>query len=126
MNYNIQNLLILYILNLFCLIQWGKWLFKKFLELTYYWFHIQYDEKFFVLITNEIIQIFFSIFSFNFKETWVLNLQNLSDCLYFSNELNLWKYINWILLKSYLNCFKIVHEFFLPPWKFAILVLLMF
>jgi hypothetical protein len=97
MSYNVQNLLILYILNLFCLIQWGKWLFKKFLELTYYWFHVQYDEKFFVLITNEIIQIFFSLFSFTFKKTWILDLQNISDCLYFSNELNLWKYINWIL-----------------------------
>lgn len=97
MGYNVQNLLILYILNLFCLIQWGKWLFKKFLELTYYWFHVQYDEKFFVLITNEIIQIFFSMFSLNFKKTLILDLQNISNCLYFSNELNLWKYINWIL-----------------------------
>jgi hypothetical protein len=37
MGYNIQNLLILYVLNLFCLIQWIKWLFKKFLEIIYYW-----------------------------------------------------------------------------------------
>ena len=92
MGYNIQNLLILYILNLFCLIQWGKWLFKKFLELTYYWFHIQYDEKFFVLIIEEIISIFFSFFYIN-NMVFDVNWQIISTCLYSSNELNLWKYI---------------------------------
>ncbi len=93
MSYNVQNLLILYILNLFCLVQWMKWLFKKFLELTYYWFHVQYDEKFFVLIVSEIIEIFISLITINenieFYEIW----QNLSNCFYTSNELNLWKYI---------------------------------
>lgn len=93
MGYNIQNLLILYILNLFCLIQWAKWLFKKFLELTYYWFHVQYDEKFFVLIVHEIIEIFFSFFRFENFSNISLNWQNISNILYFSNELNLWKYI---------------------------------
>ena len=53
MGYNIQNLIILYILNLLCLIQWFKYLTKKFLEITYYWFHTQYDEKFFINIQNE-------------------------------------------------------------------------
>lgn len=93
MSYNVQNLLILYILNLFCLIQWGKWLFKKFLELTYYWFHVQYDEKFFVLIINEIIEIIFSLVSFNFNIEFYQIWQNISNSLYVSNELNLWKYI---------------------------------
>jgi hypothetical protein len=95
MGYNVQNLLILYILNLFCLVQWVKWLFKKFLELTYYWFHIQYDEKFFILIIQEIISIIFSFVNFdNFN--YSIDWQNISNILYYSNELHLWKYINWI------------------------------
>lgn len=95
MGYNVQNLLILYILNLFCLVQWVKWSFKKFLELTYYWFHIQYDEKFFILIIQEIISIVFSFVNFdNFN--YSIDWQNISNILYYSNELNLWKYINWI------------------------------
>lgn len=93
MSYNIQNLLILYILNLFCLIQWGKWLLKKFLELTYYWFHIQYDEKFVVLIVSEIIQIIVSLISFDNSIEIYQIWQNISYSLYSSNELNLWKYI---------------------------------
>lgn len=114
MSYNVQNLLILYVLNLFCLIQWGKWLFKKFLELTYYWFHIQYDEKFFVLIVNEGIQIFFSLFSFSFNNMLIVNWQNISNSLYFSNELNLWKYINWLTQKtSPINLKKIFNFMFL-------------
>ena len=95
MSYNVQNLIILYILNLFCLIQWGKWLFKKFLELTYYWFHLQYDEKFFTLITEEVISIIFSLVQIN-NFHYSINWQNISNILYYSNELNLWKYINWI------------------------------
>lgn len=99
MGYNVQNLLILYILNLFCLIQWSKWLFKKFLELTYYWFHIQYDEKFFVLIVEELILILNSFFAFNYTNISV-NWQNISNILYYSNELNVWKYINWLKQKK--------------------------
>lgn len=36
LGYNTQNLLILYVLNILCLIQWMKHLSKKFLEITYY------------------------------------------------------------------------------------------
>jgi hypothetical protein len=100
MGYNVQNLLILYVLNLFCLIQWSKWIFKKFLELTYYWFHIQYDEKFFVLIIQEIITILTSFVSFNDNNFININWQNISNILYYSNELNLWKYINWLMSKN--------------------------
>ena len=95
MGYNIQNLIILYILILFCLIQWSKWLFKKFLELTYYWFHLQYDEKFFFLIIQELSNIFFSFFQFNFINLHLKNFQLISTIMFSTNELNLWKYINW-------------------------------
>lgn len=93
MGYNIQNLIILYILNLFCLIQWLKWLFKKFLELTYYWFYLQYDEKFFILIIEEIFNILTSLLNFNHNFYW-LEFKIISSLLFSTNELNLWKYIN--------------------------------
>lgn len=93
LSYNIQNLLILYVLNIMCLIQWVRVIFKKFLEITYYWFYIQYDEKFYVNFIAELWNMIFSYFSFN---TIFVNLDKiiiLSNHLYFSNELNLWKYI---------------------------------
>lgn len=100
MGYNIQNLLILYILNLFCLIQWLKWLFKKFLEITYYWFHIQYDEQLFVLVSSEILTILSSFFWIN-SSTVSIFWTNLSNIIYQSNELNVWKYINCIYQKKF-------------------------
>jgi hypothetical protein len=92
LGYNLQNLLILYILNLFCLIQWVKWLSKKFIELTYYWFHIQYDEKLLNTIINEVYLTLKSILTVNF-DSLNLNIQSISTTLYHSNELSLWKYI---------------------------------
>ena len=99
MGYNVQNLLILYILNLFCLIQWLKWLFKKFLEITYYWFHIQYDEQWFVLVSSEILTILSSFLWIN-SNTVSIFWTNLSNIIYQSNELNVWKYINCIYQKN--------------------------
>lgn len=96
LGYNIQNLLILYILNLFCLIQWGKWIFKKFLELTYYWFHTQYDEKFIISSILEIKLILISLFNLNINVDFYNNFKIISIVFFQSNETNLWKYINWL------------------------------
>ena len=92
LGYNVQNLLILYILNLFCFIQWLKWLTKKFLELTYYWFHIQYDEKLLNSLILEVYSVLKSLISMTgFKNFTTLHY--ISNVLYSSNELTLWKYI---------------------------------
>lgn len=94
LGYNVQNLLILYILNLFCLVQWAKWLFKKFLEITYYWFHIQYDEKFFILIVEEILNILKSLVNFNNIVSIYNSFEVISIIIIQSNDSCLWKYIN--------------------------------
>jgi len=93
LGYNVQNLIILYILNLFCLIQWVKFLFKKFLEVIYYWFFIEFDEKFFTTILNE---IFLTLKSFFYTKNFIFNYNNLkllSNMNYSVNSVNLWKYI---------------------------------
>jgi hypothetical protein len=93
MGYNVQNLLILYVLNLFCLVQWIKWLFKKFLEIIYYWFFIQFDEKFFKIITNELILTVKSLVSFDYFIIYNFKLKIMSIYIYYINNINLWKYI---------------------------------
>lgn len=93
LGYNVQNLLILYILNLMCLAQWVKFLFKKFLEITYYWLFIQYDEKFFVNFVYELWNTFIYFFYFKEFSSNFTSLQIISKTLYFSNELQIWKYI---------------------------------
>jgi len=93
MGYNVQNLIILYILNLFCLIQWIKWLFKKFLEIIYFWFHVQFDEKFFFIIQNEIFNTIKSFFFLDNNLFFTIKLKILSITVYYFNNINLWKII---------------------------------
>lgn len=93
LGYNTQNLLILYILNILCLVQWIKVIFKKFFDITYYWFHLQYDEKFFINFLIEMLNIIKNYFSFS-NDVISSNLNNISLILYSSNELTIWKYIN--------------------------------
>jgi hypothetical protein len=93
LGYNVQNLIILYLLNLMCLIQWAKFLFKKFIDIIYYWFHIQYDEKFFITI---LIEIYNTLESLLLVNDFIVNINNfalLSTNIYYSNEINIWKYI---------------------------------
>jgi hypothetical protein len=98
LGYNVQNLIILYILNLFCLVQWIKFLFKKFLEVIYYWFFIEFDEKFFTTFLNEIFLTFKSVF---YLQNFIFiynNFKMLSNINYSVNSINLWKYIcKWII-----------------------------
>ena len=93
MGYNVQNLIILYVLNLLCLVQWIKCLTKKFLEITYYWFHTQYDEKLISTIKNEIINTSVNFFNLNSSYNIYYNLNLISTNLFYTNELNIWKYI---------------------------------
>jgi len=93
LGYNTQNLLILYVLNILCLIQWIKYLSKKFLEITYYWFHIQYDEKLLNNFFFEIFNIIFSLFNVNSIKINIEKLFILSNRILYIDNINLWKFI---------------------------------
>lgn len=93
LGYNTQNLLILYVLNILCLIQWMKHLSKKFLEITYYWFHMQYDEELLNNFFFEIFNIICSLFNIN---SIIINIELifiLSDKILYPDSINLWKFI---------------------------------
>lgn len=94
LGYNTQNLLILYVLNLMCLIQWVKYLSKKFLEITYYWFHMQYDEKLLNQFILEFYNVVSNLFSLNFfDEKTVDDFVLKSMYIYISDTIDLWKYL---------------------------------
>ena len=93
LGYNTQNLLILYVLNILCLIQWIKYGSKKFLEITYYWFHIQYDDKILNNFFFEIYNIILSLLNFNFISMYIQQLIIFSNKIIYSDSLNLWKFI---------------------------------
>lgn len=93
LGYNIQNLLILYVLNLMCLIQWVKYLTKKFLEVTYYWFYIQYDEKFLYTTLNELWLVITNYINIRPGLNVIGEMLILSNNLFTSSDLNLWKFV---------------------------------
>lgn len=66
---NSQNFIILYVLNLLTYIQWVKWVFRRFLDLVYFWFYTSYDIRNIELFWSEFTtllfgQVDFSIFTF--------------------------------------------------------------
>jgi len=93
LGYNTQNLLILYVLNILCLIQWIKYSSKKFLEIIYYWFHFQYDEKLLNTFFFEIYNVLFSTINNNFTEYFINGIYSLSNIIFYPDNLDLWKYL---------------------------------
>ena len=95
LGYNTQNLLIIYILNLMCLIQWLKFCYKKFLEITYACYHYHYDEKIINQVYTEFLNVIWSLFIDNLiVENKIINVSLRSINLFVSDNLNLWKLLD--------------------------------
>jgi len=92
LGYNTQNLLIIYVLNFVCLIQWLKFFYKRFLEITYSCYHYQYDEKIINQLYIESLNILQSFFINNLDTekkitiSWIKSIE-----LFVSDNLHLWK-----------------------------------
>ncbi len=87
---NFQNLIILYILNILCYIQIIKFIFKRYLELQYFWFflnpNIKISEKFIIELKN----IIYSLFSI---KTNSYNIYTNYIQIFFTDTIVLWKII---------------------------------
>jgi hypothetical protein len=95
LGYNTQNLLIIYILSLMCLIQWLKFCYKKFVEITYACYHYQYDEKIINQVYTEFLNVIWSLFIDNLiLENKIINASLRSINLFVSDNLNLWKFLD--------------------------------
>jgi len=87
-SYNMQNFLILIVLNLLTYSQWIKFIFRRYLDLVYFWFYTNYDIKNFYLIWREAALFLSSFLTQNFFHTPNLvlftNYNLYSTKLYFS------------------------------------------
>lgn len=63
LSFNYQNLLILFVLNLLCYCNWIHFLFRRFFDVSYFWFFTNPDQKHLRLIVEETIHIFLSCFN---------------------------------------------------------------
>lgn len=79
---NLQNMVLLYVLNFACYIQWFKWLYRRFFDLPYTWFFTNIDSKLFVRLFFEIKLLVVSLFNFN------TSFYKLNGVIY--KSLNLW------------------------------------
>lgn len=83
LSYNIQNLIILYVLNILTYAQWFKFLFHRYLETIYYWFFTNYDSKVYSFIWTELCLLVKSFFGI----TSIIIDINLSNIMLFSYHL---------------------------------------
>lgn len=77
LSFNYQNLLILFMLNLLCYCNWIHFLFRRFFDLSYFWFFTNPDQKHLRLFVEEIIHIILSCFNIISYEIQLTDIQQL-------------------------------------------------
>jgi len=90
---NLQNMLILYVLNFACYLQWFKWIYRRFFDLPYTWFFINVDNKFFFRLFSEIKLVAFSLLNFNQNNLTFQNIIYKSTLLWNVDSLCMWKFL---------------------------------
>lgn len=90
---NLQNLILLFVLNLSCYAQWIKWFYRRFYDIPYKWFFISSFYQNILTFFSEIYLVYFNFFSINinFNLYKIILYKSLSvwnvDTLFF------WKYM---------------------------------
>lgn len=90
---NMQNIIILYFLNLACYAQWFKWVYRRFFDLPYTWFFISIDNKFFYKFIQEMQLILNSLFNFN-SDLYTISIFIYKSLAFWNvDSLAMWKFI---------------------------------
>ena len=90
---SLQNIILLFVLNLACYVQWLKWIYRRFFDLPYNWFFTNVDNKFLYKFFREIELIFFNLLTINVKVTNTYSVIYKSLSLWGVESLFLWKFI---------------------------------
>ena len=90
---NLQNVIILYALNLACYLQWFKWVYRRFFDLPYTWFFTNADNKFLYKLFLEIKLILLNLVTFNLQTGKLELVIYKSLSLWSVDSLCVWKFI---------------------------------
>lgn len=90
---NLQNMVILYVLNFACYLQWFKWIYRRFFDLPYTWFLTNVDNKFVFRLFFEVKLLVVSLFNVNITTTTFTNVIYKSLYLWNVDSLSLWKFL---------------------------------
>lgn len=90
---NLQNMIILYLLNFACYIQWFKWIYRRFFDLPYTWFFINIDNKLIFRLFFEAKLLLVNLFNFNNNIMSFNGVVYKSLTLWNVDSLCMWKFI---------------------------------
>ncbi len=90
---NLQNIIILYVLNIVCYIQWLKWFYRRFFDNPYNWFFTNVDNKIVFTFMDELILFVKNICSINLSITSYGTIIYKSLSLWNSDSLAIWKFV---------------------------------
>lgn len=90
---NLQNMVLLYVLNFACYIQWFKWLYRRFFDLPYTWFFTNIDNKFMFRLFFEVKLLIMNLFNINDSFYKFNSIVYRSLTLWGVDSLAIWKFI---------------------------------
>lgn len=90
---NIQNMIILYVLNFACYLQWFKWVYRRFADLPYTWFMTNIDTKLVFRFFMEIKLLIINFFNFNVNIYSYNSIIYKSISLWTVDSLAIWKFL---------------------------------
>lgn len=90
---NLQNMIILYLLNFACYLQWFKWIYRRFFDLPYTWFFINIDNKFIFRLFFECKLLLNNLLATNGTVTSFSSVIYKSLTLWNVDSLSMWKFI---------------------------------
>ena len=90
---NLQNIIILYVLNLVCYAQWVKWAYRRFFDVPYTWFFTNPEQKILSTLISETYLTCKAMFGVNSLNQVTLPIVHKSQALWQSPSLALWKFL---------------------------------
>lgn len=90
---NLQNLILLFILNLSCYAQWLKWFYRRFYDIPYKWFFVSSFYQNILAFFNELYFIYLNLFFINVKFNLYKLILYKSLSVWNVDTLFFWKYI---------------------------------
>lgn len=90
---NLQNIVLLYVLNFACYLQWFKWVYRRFFDLPYTWFFTNIDNKFSFRLLFEIKLLLTNLFKLNEFTTSFHTVVYKSLFIWNVDSMCMWKFL---------------------------------
>lgn len=90
---NLQNIIILYVLNLVCYAQWLKWAYRRFFDVPYTWFFTNPEQKILSTLISETYLTCKAMLGVNSLNQVIFPIVHKSQALWQSPSLALWKFL---------------------------------